>query len=46
MHRRELVNFIKKSCGEYFDPKDAQRDIEQIVQKADELNDLLEEAFI
>lgn len=45
-HRRELVNYIKKTFGDHFDGKDTQREGETILKVAETYAESVEDIFI
>ena len=45
-HRKELINYLKKSFSEYFASKDLQKECEIIQKKAEEIADMLEQEYI
>lgn len=45
MARKEFLNCIKKNFPDYMDSKEPQKDIEMLLNKANQLGDNVEELF-
>lgn len=46
MQRREIFNYIRKNFADYFDGKDIQKEIEEMIRRADYLADSIENRFL
>ena len=44
--RKEVISYLKKNSGEYFEGRDAQKDCDVIQRKAEELAELLEKRWL
>ena len=45
-HRREIVNFVKKTFADHFEGKDAQKETESILKAADDMAETIENKFV
>jgi len=41
-----VFNYLKKNFGEYFDPKEPQKDIDLLLQKAEQSAELLDSTYL